>query len=47
MKKDTYANISQNKIYITVLILEEVGFTVNITIRDKEENFKMIKDPIY
>lgn len=45
MKKDTYAIISQNKMYqsITVLLLEKVDFTIRITAINKVEHFKMIK----
>ena len=49
MKKDTYAIISQNKMYqsINVLLLEKVDFTIRITDINKVEHFKMKKSPIY
>ena len=48
MKKDTYAIISQNKMYqsITVLLLEKVDFTIRITAINKVEHFKMIKKSV-
>lgn len=48
MGNGTYANINQEKVYITVLTLEKVGFTTRITIRDKKNHFIiMVKVPIY